>query len=358
MTSPVLDHLRQSTLIALAVGALAATAAHAAPLTAAEAKAQAADFVKAYGAATSFHTIGRWTSPLCINVVGLSAQQGAAVRARVAEVADGVGLIALGADCRGYNVEIAFTNDPQGTLDSVKGHGGDLLGDRTSETRDVKTVTLPIQAWYVTNGVLYARNDTSDVKDLKVDVVYQQVGGGPPANAPVGVPNGSAFNPSPGNGPPSSTFPNGGSTYAGEGPRAFANVLVIVDARRTGNVELGVLADYAAMLALAQPRALGQCNPLPSITDLFASCQGRPAPNGLTPADGSYLTALYTAAGSVIGESQQSHVVQRMADLMVNPKVADRDLEVGKAVAKGAECAAAGTDRDRTALGCRFDRIR
>jgi hypothetical protein len=357
MTSQLPHPLRRSVLLALAAGALATRAAEAAP-TLAEAKTQAAEFVKAYGAATSFHTIGRWASPLCINVIGLSAQQGAAVRARVAEVADGVGLTVLGADCQGYNIEIAFTNDPQGLLDNAKKHSKvDPLGDRTSETRDVNTVTLPIQAWYVTNGVVYARNDATGASSLKVDVVYQPAGM-PPAGAPQGVPPSAAFNPSPG-GPPSEPFPNsGGGVYSGEGPRAFLNVLVIVDSRRVGNVELGVLADYASMLAIAQPRALGQCNSLPSITDLFASCPGRAAPNGLTPADGAYLTALYTAGGAVLGESQQSHVVQRMADLMVNPKVADRDLDVGKAVAKNAECAAAGSDRDRVALGCRFDRTR
>ena len=59
---------------------------------------------------------------------------------------------------------------------------------------------------------------------------------------------------------------------------------------------------------------------MPSITDLFANCPGRAAPEGLTPADTAYLSALYTARGAVIGESQQSHVVQRMAELLAHPK--------------------------------------
>jgi hypothetical protein len=57
---------------------------------------------------------------------------------------------------------------------------------------------------------------------------------------------------------------------------------------------------------------------LPSITDLFATCPGRAAPDSLTPADTAYLTALYTAQGAVLGSSHQSHVAQRMADYLVN----------------------------------------
>jgi hypothetical protein len=340
--------------VATAASPPARAPAAAQPPSPAEAKTLAADFVKTYAASTRFHTIGRWANSLCVNIVGLSLQQVEAVHDRITEVADSVGLTVLGPACKGYNVEIAFAKDPQGTLESVKAHGLNPLGDRTSETRDIKTVTLPIQAWYVTNGVLYARNDTNETSSLKVNVLYQ---GLPPAGAPPGVPTGSAFNPSPGTGPENG-FPTGGGGYSGEGPRAFVNVLVIVDARRTGNVELGALTDYATMLALSQPRALGQCNALPSITDLFANCPGRPSPEGLTPADTAYLAALYTAGGAVIGESQQSHVVQRMADLLIDPKVADRDLEIGKAVAKSAECAAAVSTRVKADLGCRWDRTR
>jgi hypothetical protein len=100
--------------------------------------------------------------------------------------------------------------------------------------------------------------------------------------------------------------------------------------RRTGDANLSALADNAAMLALSEPRALGQCNVLPSITDLFATCPGRAAPEGLTPADTAFLEALYTAQGAVIGESHQSHVVQRMADLLVNPSLAALDAKSAK----------------------------
>jgi beta-lactamase regulating signal transducer with metallopeptidase domain len=331
-----------------------APAAKPAPLAAnpEQAKTLAAQFVKSYADATPFRTIGRWASLLCVNVAGLSYQQGAAVRERIAEVADSVGLTVRGSDCIGPNIEIGFTNDPQAMLDNaVKASRINPLGDRTSDTLKVKTVTLPIQAWYVTNGELYAQNDRRDANPPNspiVPVVYQP-GGTPPAGAPQGIPGSAAFNPSPGNGP-GAGFPSGGGGGSfGAGVRAFTNVIVIVDLRKTGNMNLGTLADYAAMLALSQPRALGQCNVLPSITDLFATCPGRPAPDGLTPADTAYLTGLYSASGAAIGSSHQAHVIQRMADLIVDPQAADRDLDKAKEVARGSR---QGEPAKKTARVC------
>jgi beta-lactamase regulating signal transducer with metallopeptidase domain len=306
----------------------------AAAVSEADAKTQAAEFVKAYADATPFRTVGRWASGICVRVVGLPSDQEAAVRIRVNDVAANLGL-PVGAQCRYYNIQIGFAEDAQAMLDrSVKGSKVNPLGDRTSDTRQVKTVTLPVQAWYVTNGELYAQNDRnendrSEANGLKVRVLYQT-----PAN-PSGMPSGS-FSPSGGSFPTSSYFAGygSGSSYEGipsgsaapsPGVRAFTNVMVIVDLRRTANTDLGVLADYAAMLALSEPRALGQCNTLPSITDLFANCPGRSAPDGLTAADTAYLDALYSARGATfLGSSHESHIIQRMADLLAHPKLASR----------------------------------
>jgi hypothetical protein len=242
-----------------------------------DAKAEAARFVKSYAASTPFGAIGRWTEPVCVHVTGLSAPQEAAVRRRIEDVAASLGLPAA-FGCEGFKVEIAFADDAQAVLDSARGLKPNPLGDRTSPTRDVKTVSMPIQAWYRTNGELFG----ADASAL------------------------------------SFCSECSGSLGAGVsgGSRAFLYVLVIVDLRRTGDTNLGPLADYAAMLALSEPRALGQCNVLPSITDLFAACPGRPTPGGITPADAAYLHALYAANEAVIGSSQRAHVIERMADFL------------------------------------------
>src|SRR5262249_3501316 len=142
----------------------------------------------------------------------------------VEDIATSLGLPAK-AECQRYNVQIGFTDDPQAMLDSVKRLKPSPLGDRTSDTRDVKTVTLPIQAWYVTNGELYAE---SAARDLKVRVLDQApstggtptppgFGGGVSNNMPSALPPGAGnFNPSNNAPPPGSAFPSGGAqTWSG-----------------------------------------------------------------------------------------------------------------------------------------------
>ncbi len=189
-------------------------------------------------------------------------------------------------DAAAPNIEIGFTSDPQGLLDSVTKTSGQALGDRTSDTRNIKAVTRPVQAWYQTNGLDLARND-DDANSLKVPVLWQ--------NAE------RNWSPTP--------FADPGDD---DQHRSFNNVLVIVDVRRTTGKSLGLMADYVAMLALSEPRMRDACAPVPSITDLFVGpCTARPAPDGLTAADAAYLTALYEAS-----TSDASVVAARMAKIL------------------------------------------
>jgi beta-lactamase regulating signal transducer with metallopeptidase domain len=310
----------------------------------------ALDFVRSYAAyGPKREMVALWTSPICLRVVGLQAEQVAAVGARFEEVAQGLGLevglqdanAKVQRGCLGgnVNVEVGFTNDPQATLDDVVKHHRVLLGDRATAAT---TVTQPIQAWYVTNGVDLAMNEAKpgvprdpggEANGLKVPVVYQFiVPAGSPSSSPVGeaaVRNqGSAPGPAPFNAPISAFEAS---------PRGFRNVVVIVDGRRVETQKLGAIADYVAMIVLAQPRALDRCQALPSITDLFAgSCPGRAAPTGLTPADNAYLSALYlnrakANSGSAprmtvssrksIGSIPQSDLADRMALILASPGV-------------------------------------
>ena len=292
----------------------------------ADAAKQAASFVESY-AATSGSVIARWSDAICVRVVGLAPDQAAAVRARVEQVARGVGIEIHGAGCQRSNIEIGFTTDPQTMLDGVIAGQGRLLGDPTSGTETVKTVTLPVQAWYRTNQGNYAANGGDGLKAL-VSLQYngqneagyaQWMGGQGAANSSSGW--GSSI---PGAGPP---FP--GSSVR---PRQFLNVFVIVDVGRTGDKPLGLITDYVAMLALSQPRALDHCNVLPSVTDLFAACPGR-APEALTAADTAYLTALYATGSPAVqptyhprpainGTKQQASVADRMAKILATTKIA------------------------------------
>jgi hypothetical protein len=257
----------------------------------------ASSFVKSYAAATARReVIARWLNPICVRVTGLADDQAIAVRLRIEEAARMLSIRVQPAGCTRSDIQVGFTTDPQGVLDEVIRTKGRLLGDKTSGTQSVTTVTLPIQAWYQTNGNEVAENDTGSLKaladyrgeswdGLKTKVQYEGYAGiTPSSNVST---NGSQA-------------PNLGTANAPSGgwpdnARQFQNVFVIVDLKRTGAMSLRLISDYVTMLALSQPRSLGACQALPSITDLFAACPGRGAPDGLTLADAAYLHALYAA---------------------------------------------------------------
>jgi beta-lactamase regulating signal transducer with metallopeptidase domain len=200
--------------------------------------------------------IPRWRGPVRIHVVGLSAEQNTAVEARVRAVAKAVGAPGTG----------LFPPNTWGTEVAIMFAADPqrLLDDIAAhrpyllgDQRDVKTITRPVQAWHQVD-------DQTDAKK-------------------------------------------------------YGSIVVIVDLRRTRGANLGQLADYAAMMALSQPQATDRCHGLPSVTDLFAGpCPGRAAPQGLTPADDAYLTALYGGA-SIYGAVYPDEIAARMAKIMTTP---------------------------------------
>jgi hypothetical protein len=217
-------------------------AASAPPL--ANAEAEASRFVQSYARASEFNFIIRWRAALCIEVRGVPPDQAAAVKARIEAVAQSMSLWLYSSRqmCgKARNVSVVFTDDPQRTLDGVIANDPLTLGDQHSTTRNVKTVTRPIQAWY-------QMSLCGDVCGPKT--VHEQLGA----------------------------------------------AMVLVDTRRAGHTKLAIIADYVAMLVLSEPRSPERCQALPSVLDLFAGpCQGRAAPTGLTPTDLAFLKAAYTA---------------------------------------------------------------
>jgi hypothetical protein len=210
----------------------------------ADSAAQARAFVESNARVSQFGYTVRWEEPLCLQVLGLTPEQDAAIMSRIdaiAQTLSGKVYHAPGQSCPQKDVWVVFTNEPQRTLDEMIAQDPRVLGDAHSDTRGIKTVTQPIQAWRQT-VCIWTTCDPEPVPE----------------------------------------------------PPLYARVLV--DARRVDATKLGAIADYLAMLVLADPRDLGHCQVLPSVIDLFAgACPGRSAPTGLTRSDLAYLKALYTA---------------------------------------------------------------
>ncbi len=264
---------------------------------------QAWRFVLSYAAAPNpnIDQIGRWRGPVCVLVLGLPlADQAAKIKTRIESMAQALGLPAAPAGCR-PNVEIAFEDDPQRAMDGVAKRLQYLLGYyHLSKTKQLKMVTHPIQAWYVTA----TRSDGVNTAGL--------IGSGIPPSWYLRQPE-TVDDPE--NSTPAGCLERFTSCYTS----MFYNVLIVADNKALVGEKLSLVADDLVMLAFSQPRSLDGCNAFPSVIDRFAKspCPGRDPPDGLTPADAAYLTALYSADLGVKKSTEQVDVAARMARSLI-----------------------------------------
>jgi hypothetical protein len=286
---------------------------------------QTSSFVQSHAAASNpeINQIGRWHDAVCVHVGGLIGDQAAQVAARIGDVASSVGLKVLMPGCHS-NIEIVFTDQPQSVMDKVP---EPYLGFHyQTNLRQVRTVTHPIQAWYATatigaggaTGLAFgggtgkqsnplnpadweANYGQISATQLSMDVVDS-----PDNTAPVGCADAPHF---------TSCLRS-----------MFRNVLIVVDSRAVQGKDLGPLTDYLTMLALSQPKSLDGCDALASVIDMFAksACPGRDRPDGLTPSDAAYLTALYESDPEAKMPLAQGDISIRMAKILVNAKRAAR----------------------------------
>lgn len=75
----------------------------------------------------------------------------------------------------------------------------------------------------------------------------------------------------------------------------FAFVIIVVDAKQAEGIGYAPLADYVAMVSLAQLNPNVNPSQVPTILNLFERKGGADQPQGLTDWDKAYLKGLYTA---------------------------------------------------------------
>jgi hypothetical protein len=90
---------------------------------------------------------------------------------------------------------------------------------------------------------------------------------------------------------------------------------VIVDASQLKGVTLGQLADYAALVGLAQIKPVDSLADAPTILQLFNGTNAAPA--GMTEWDRAFLKSLYTTPQHKPAQ-QRWHVVQAMTKEIVH----------------------------------------
>ncbi len=219
--------------------------------------------------------LARWDMPICPVVAGINADAVKLVTDRLKEVARGAGaLVSDDPDCVA-NIQIVFTTEPQALLDEVRNTKKHMLGyfDSIAQLNRMARFRGPIQAWYMTatdDTRGYRQSDTANSGGVEIEV--------------------------PGTG---LKLQNTARSYAtlgsrlGDGLRSnLHHVTIIAEPGELLDYEMGPVADYIAMLALAQMQRLDRCQSLPSITNLLVADCPR-VPQGLSDIDLGYLRGLY-----------------------------------------------------------------
>jgi hypothetical protein len=226
-----------------------------------------ADFVDSHSATTRLEKIARWEEPVCPSVVGLPGNFINFISKRVRDVAASVGAPVNADEGCKSNIDIVFTTKPQELLNTIREKQPVMLGywSSTAQADEMAKVKHDIQSWHATQTV-----------DLRghplIDSRYAGQGNALSANAA------------------SST-----GMRTGDGLRStYYRGLVVANPEKLGDAEIGALADYVAMLALAQPADLAVCQELPSILDMTnAACRKEAPVKAMTKADTGYLKGLY-----------------------------------------------------------------
>jgi hypothetical protein len=94
----------------------------------------------------------------------------------------------------------------------------------------------------------------------------------------------------------------------------MSHALIILDASRIGTISFGSLADYVAMVALAQVDAEADTREFPSVLNLFDSEVGA-RNTRLTQWDLDYLVALYEVPGDASSAGREAnHIARKMLE--------------------------------------------
>ena len=237
--------------------------------------------------------IARWKTGICPVTLGLPDKFALYVTQRIIRVAMAAGApLDAHEPCR-PNVAVLATPEPQKLLDFIRQKRVGLLGFHyRPQAGHIAAMTLPVQAWYSTA--------TEDFMGLiTADIPSGALGYG--VMSPFGLP-----------------FMSVSGSRTGDGLKSeFTTAIIIVDSSRIAGQEIGPLADYIAMLTLAQGQYYDTCQDVPTITNLMAAgCSPDMKPAAITDVDMTYLRGLYRmdAGGSYIGQ-RSSIAFQMKKDL-------------------------------------------
>lgn len=250
----------------------------------------------------SVNQIGRWDDALCLSVAGLSEEQGQLVVDRVSARAQAVGLAPGRTGCRA-NVFVYFAADAGNFTRSLVDERKSLFAYYHEENiatlgREALDSFIaaprPVRWWHV----IQTRGADGD-----------RLGSGQAGS--------SAPPPPTDMGPPDPDGIEGAQAVRSNGSRLraaerqdFNRAIVIVDGSRLSGYPLVSIADYIAMVTLAQIDPSAETRDYPTILNLFADDPDLVSFE-MTTWDTAYLDGLYRSPRNAASVTQQMRDISR-----------------------------------------------
>jgi len=252
------------------------------------------DFVGEVAApATGNRGAARWNSSVCIGVVNLRADVAQYIVDRASDVARELGLTAGEPGCSA-NVLIIAAADGQAVADGIvearrrafsPGGSGMTRSLRALET--FRTSAAPIRWWHV--------------------------------SGPVDSESGELATRLPGRDAPQIAVSRASRLRTDIRDDMF-KAIIVVDVTKTSSLSLTQLADYCALVALAQVDPEADLSAFDTVLNVFS----KPDTPGLTSWDLDYLTALYSIEQNRLGSGARG---AEIVDLMMRATREDPDAE-------------------------------
>jgi hypothetical protein len=252
-----------------------------APLSREQARERAVSFVRGTGVAAGDRSVARWVDPVCMNVIGVSADHARIVRARIERIARAAGVPVAGGNCEN-NFAVIFTTDANSVVRDVERRAPRRLSEVTGDDRArLLDSAMPIRWWYSTQP--RSRHGTRQSTNSPAWT----------AGMPTTGPGGTNSAPSGGGSVLPDNVPNlyhyNSSIISTQAVRAIVSASVVIDVNQM-RLPLEAVAAYVAMVGFAEIRE-NDFTSAGSILGMFA--EEPTAPRSMTDWDLAFLRVLY-----------------------------------------------------------------
>jgi len=267
-----------------------------------QAKQISVDILSDFGVAQANAPAARWTEPICLRVVGLSERQAAVVEARIREVAVLVRAPLARGKCSG-NAIVSFTGNGANVTSEIARRAPNRMREVPEAQRNrYLTDMLPARWWYST-GIGAA------------DGMAPSSVGAPGVFFENSDATATALNVS---GDEGAIVTRRSSMVSTQTARSIKSATVIIDATQTRGASVETLADFAALVLLAEVKPGARSSSI----SILAAFGGYDPPRGLTEWDLAFLKALYRIPLDRTANRHRGQLVVEMSKAMSASKSA------------------------------------